>query len=75
MTPEQIAAGLTKAQRERLRSAEPYVGVWLVRSPNGHSPKENFPKGLSLYWNKNYDTLTPLGEQVRAILEKNNERG
>ena len=66
-TPEQIAASLTKAQREVL--LEHRTGAWSEHAWN-KLPQELFGPSWC-----GFAHLTPLGQQVRAILEKNNERG
>lgn len=76
MTPEQIAAGLTKAQREALLNGQ-WVTPLIGREPFYvvHFTGDPWPQGVANYLSTHADSLTPLGQQVRAILEKNNERG
>jgi len=75
MTPEQIAAKLTKAQREAVLSAsgipdsvEAWGGI--------HVRRALFRRGLledvSAY-TLPFDVMTPLGLEVRAILEKQHD--
>ena len=75
-TPEQIAAGLSYAEAAAVRG----VYAWA-------SPWDQYEGEARLYqlgiWTPNWtpkpkyraSILTPLGQQVHAILEKNNERG
>jgi len=65
-TPEQIAASLTKAQREAL--LEHRTGSWPEIAWT-NLPQELFGPSWC-----GFAHLTSLGQQVRAILEKNNER-
>ena len=77
MTPEQIAAGLTEDARHYLPqlkkrfSIPPGMQTSSVRSFLLSAERDG------LLTNPSFDNyfLTPLGQQVRAILEKNNERG
>lgn len=68
-----VAAKLTKAQREMFLKAEPYGSLVLIRWPEGRRPDGWRERDLSLYWNANFDSLTPLGLAVRAHLETRNE--
>ena len=69
MTAEQIAAGLTKAQREALTSCTPWdveVGAGIAIAFCAHGFLEDstiIDDGVQ---------LTPLGLEVRAILEQEN---
>jgi len=76
MTPEQIAAGLTKDQKAEVLSLS---GEWTQRRWSGQQPpwavwlppsitEQACPTRVDAQRIR----LTPLGQQVRAILEKNN---
>ena len=75
-TPEQIAAGLTKAQREAMLTGQwvtPHIGrepFYVVRFTG-----DAWPQGVANYLSTHADTLTPLGQQVRTILENRNDAG
>lgn len=69
-TPEQIAGKLTKAQRDAITSATD------VMSNHGGYPfftvrhtGEPWPMGIAQFMTLKTDRLTPLGLQVRAILQ------
>ena len=68
LTPEQIAAGLTKAQRRTVLAGRLYFGrgYW----PLYHSLIEKGLVQISFG-----HPLTPIGHQVRTILENRNDAG
>lgn len=74
MTAEEIAAGLTEAQKRVISFAtRTEDNRWLVASAtaSGAGP---WPQGVTQYYSQSCDRLTPLGMQVRAILESNHDR-
>jgi hypothetical protein len=69
MTPEEIAAGLSEAQRAAILDAEdrlsnhggyPFFTVRLTHDP--------WPQGIAQFLTLKTDRLTPLGLEVRAAL-------
>lgn len=69
MTAEEIAAGMTPAQRMAFSKAVCTTdGRWLVPSCSV-SLAEPWPQGVAEYYSWAVDRLTPLGQQVRSILE------
>ena len=74
MTPAEIAAKLTGAQRETIR-----VGRWI--SVGGQEPflvvsptHEPWPEGVAELFTLATDRLTPLGLAVRRHLEETDDR-
>ncbi len=71
-TPEQIAAGLLPGQKLALtRAYQDGCERWWIISGTGRGLMDMGITARSI----DGAYLTPLGQQVRAILEKNNERG
>ena len=60
-TPEQIAAGLTRAQREAMQ----------MPSPNLYESRKGALRKLGLIEcvDRDFHAWTPVGEQVRAIIK------
>lgn len=82
MTAEEIAAGLGRYQRAVVRAGSKRPKKWMtirrhakvpdtVRVHQLHTPLRLFDHGPE--WWRGY-FLTPLGQQVRAILESNHDR-
>ena len=71
-TPEQIAAGLTKAQRESILAAQDVMSIhagypFFTVKHTG----DLWPFGVAEFLTLKTDRLTPLGLRLRAHLEKN----
>ena len=70
-TPEQIAAKLTKAARRSIMDHSPeWICSW---NQQGHQYLVG--RGLVEWRGGNCGRLTPLGQQVRTILENRNDAG
>lgn len=75
MTPAaEIARGLTKAQREAVSTALVGQDLYVVRWQYFRSTKALFAKGL-IGLKMTPGVLTPLGLEVRAILQAEQEEG
>lgn len=72
MTAEEIAAGLTANERKIMLRSHPTVFMdrWKCKGRF----KSLRALGLTVAAWRGGDLLTPLGEQVRAILESNHDR-
>ena len=71
MTPEQIAAGLTKAQQVEILAATKLEGfeIWAVRS-NLLMEGDIWPDGVTQHHNSLCAVLKPLGLAVRSVLQR-----
>ena len=70
MSAQEVAGKLTKAQAWQLRQATVTTdGRWHVKS-NSVTKAGPWPEGMTEYYSWALDRLTPLGLEVRRILQE-----